>query len=42
MNLESLFDKYGSDKGTLLEGHRYAKSYEELIPRNIVFKKAYL
>jgi hypothetical protein len=34
MDLELLFDNYGSDKGTLHEGHRYAKFYEELIPRN--------
>ena len=34
-SLEQIFDHFGSDKGTLLEGHRYAQSYEELIGKNI-------
>ena len=35
MTLENLFDKYGSDKGTILEGHRYANSYQELVNKDI-------
>ena len=34
-SLEEIFDHFGSDKGTILEGHRYAQSYEELIDKNI-------
>ena len=35
-NLEQIFDHFGSDKGTILEGHRYAQSYEKLIDKNII------
>lgn len=34
MNLGDLFDKYGSDKATQGEGHRYHEVYETLIPRD--------
>ena len=34
-NLEQIFNHYGSDKGSILEGHKYATGYEELIFRNI-------
>jgi len=34
-NLEQIFDHYGSDKGSILEGHKYATGYEELISKNI-------
>lgn len=34
MNLTSLFDKYGSDKGTNGFAHNYAEAYEKLVPRS--------
>ena len=34
MNLTSLFDKYGSDKGTKGFAHNYAGAYESLVPRS--------
>jgi hypothetical protein len=34
-NLEQIFDKYGSDKGSILEGHKYAIGYEEIISKDI-------
>jgi cephalosporin hydroxylase len=34
-SLEAIFDRYGSDKGTILEGHKYAHQYEKLINKNI-------
>jgi hypothetical protein len=35
MSLEQLLDKYGSDKGTLYEGHQYADTYQELVDKDI-------
>lgn len=35
MNLEELFDHYGSDKGNFREGHKYAHFYEEISKSNI-------
>lgn len=34
MDLESLFDKYGSDKANGGHGHRYHEDYERLVPRD--------
>lgn len=32
--LTDLFDRYGSDKGTQIDGHLYSLDYERLIPRD--------
>lgn len=35
MNLTNIFNKYHSDKGSILEAHQYARDYEKLINKNI-------